>query len=271
MDKITLQDRRDFPLTTNSLAFMQAAYAALEKLGYIGGDNYIVSGCTVTGSSAAPGYVFLKGILMPFIGGSITTTVQIVKVTSQINVDAGVREQTSYRAEFGVSSDPANNVAWADIVRTDTIISLMSQMSALNNRLTDTESDILVNAQDIQGNTDEITTLRNSVNNLEEVVYVARIDTAGTNKISINSMGGSAFINAVTYTAGAHRFTLQTADADFKTKYFVEAFSNGTSSGSNYILTSIVQISNSQFEVVFRHSGWDSMQVPFWIKIFKMK
>ncbi len=163
MDILSLQDRRDFPLTTNSLAFMQAAYAALEKLGYIGGDNYIVSGCTVTGSSAAPGYMFLKGILMPFLGGTIQTNVKIVKVVTSIDVDAGVREQTSYRAEFGTSVNNDDNVAWTDIVRTDTIISLMSQMTELNNRLTDIEDDILVNAQDIQANADEIEALKLSV------------------------------------------------------------------------------------------------------------
>lgn len=159
MDKITLENTRDLPMTTNTLAFMQAAYAAMEKLGYIGGDNYIVSGCAVTGSSAAPGYMFLKGILMPFIGGTITTNVKIVKEVKSISVDAGVREQTSYRAEFGASVNTDENVAWSDIVRTDTIISLMSQMTVLNNRLKDAEDDILINAQDIQGLDDRIVAL----------------------------------------------------------------------------------------------------------------
>ncbi len=115
MDKLTLDNTRDFPLTTNSLAFMQAAYAIFEQLGNLGGDNFIVSGCEVTGSSAAPGYMFLKGQLMPFLGGTITTNVQIVKVTTDVNVDAGVRQQISFRAQFGTSSNSDENVAWASI------------------------------------------------------------------------------------------------------------------------------------------------------------
>lgn len=119
MDKLTLDNTRDFPMTTNTLAFMQAAYAIFERFGYIGGDNFIVSGCEVTDTSAAPGYMFLKGKLMPFLGGTIPTHgyVQIVTVVTDVAVDAGVRQQTSYRAEFGQSSNSSENVAWASIAK----------------------------------------------------------------------------------------------------------------------------------------------------------
>ncbi|MBI9064883.1 MAG: hypothetical protein JEZ14_23050 [Marinilabiliaceae bacterium] len=115
MDKLTLENRRDFPMTTNVLAFMQAAYGMLEQLSALGGDNYIVSGCTVTGSSVSAGYMVLKGILMPFTGGSVTTNVRIVKTVAPVTVDTGTREQVSYHAEFGTSANPDENVAWADI------------------------------------------------------------------------------------------------------------------------------------------------------------
>ncbi len=115
MNKLVLQNKRDFALTTDALAFMQDAYEAFEKFGYLGGDNYIVSGCLVTGSSVAAGYMFLKGKLMPFVGGTITTNVQIIPTTSTITVDNGTRDQTSYRAEFGTSATPENNILWSDI------------------------------------------------------------------------------------------------------------------------------------------------------------
>ena len=136
MDKLTLENKRDFPLTTNALKFMQSAYAMLEKLAAIGGDNYIVSGCTVTGSSVSAGYMVLKGALMPFIGGSITTNVRIVKTIQTITVDIGSREETNYHAEFGTSANPDDNVPWANIKKIDTIISLMDAITSLGNGIT---------------------------------------------------------------------------------------------------------------------------------------
>lgn len=268
MDKVTLQDRRDFPLTTNSLAFMQAAYAALEKLGYIGGDNYIVTGCVVTGSSAAPGYMFLKGILMPFLGGTITTNVKIVKVVTTINVDAGVREQTSYRAEFGTSANPDDNVAWADIVRTDTIISLMSQMTALNNRLTNAEDDILVNAQDIQGLDDKI-----ALKPDDDEVYAARIfETAENVTVTENKKehtNKDNFINSVSTVSRTFRFIFSAADAEWQDKYMVFLQPN-SSNASSIRKANVHPISGGTgFDVNLRDSSQNAQLDAFWIIIRK--
>lgn len=117
MNKLTLSGATNFALTTDALAFMQSAYEALEKLGALGGDNYIVSGCEVSGSSVTSGWIFLKGKLMPFTGGTIQTNVRIIKTVSAVNVDIANREQATYHAEFGTSADPDDNVAWADIKR----------------------------------------------------------------------------------------------------------------------------------------------------------
>ncbi len=115
MNKITLQGVKDFALTTDALAFMQSAFESFEQLGFMGGDNIIVSGCVVTGSSVSSGWMFLKGKLMPFSGGSIQTNVRIVETVQNVTVDIASREQRTFHAEFGTSADPDKNVAWADI------------------------------------------------------------------------------------------------------------------------------------------------------------
>ncbi len=276
MDKISLQDRRDFPLTTNSLAFMQAAYAALEKLGYIGGDNYIVSGCNVTGSSAASGYMFLKGILMPFVGGSIASNVQIVKTVTIINVDAGVREQTSYRAEFGVSAEPTNNVAWADIVRTDTIISLMSQITALGNRMMDAEEDILANAQDIQVNIDNIeanaVALAGKAN--DNLVYAARIyedgTTSSSTKIEVFVNKGN-FITNVEHTSGDEfRLHLAASNSNWMNDLEIQAVSalpstSTVSRNVTFFFRDAAYISAFLIDT----SGNAAANGSFWVRIYK--
>lgn len=210
MDILSLEGKRDFPLTTNSLAFMQAAYVAMEKMGYIGGDNYIVSGCTVTGSSVSDGYVFLKGILMPFKGGTVPTHgfVKIVKVISTVNVDAGVREQISYRAEFGQSLDSSENVAWSDITRIDNIIGIMGQVADLNNRLTDAEDDIIANAKDTQGNADDIQDLQGSKLDKSEACGMKLILRATvTDEGFVTKLYGGLEVQGQRLSAGRYRIT----------------------------------------------------------------
>lgn len=149
MDKLTLDNTRDLPMTTNTLAFMQAAYAIFEQLGNMGGDNIIVSGCVVTGSSVSAGYMFLKGKLLPFIGGTIQSNVKIVTVVTDVAVDAGVRQQTSYRAEFGTSANSEENVAWSSIVRIDNNKALMVQLADIVAEIAQLDTDITSNATDI--------------------------------------------------------------------------------------------------------------------------
>jgi hypothetical protein len=115
MNKLTLSGVQDFALTTDALAFMQSAYETFEQLAKLGGDNYIVSGCTVTGSSVSSGYMVLKGKLVYFTGGTIQPNVRIVETVSTVTVDVASRDQTTYYAEFGTSADTTKNVAWEEI------------------------------------------------------------------------------------------------------------------------------------------------------------
>ncbi len=117
MNSVILDNTRDVPVTTDMLAYMQAAYTALEKLCGIGGDNYILSGCTVTGTSASSGWMVLNGLLMPFAGGSIQSNVRIVRTETVYPVSDWSETEISYRAEFGTSTVPAENVGWGTIGR----------------------------------------------------------------------------------------------------------------------------------------------------------
>ncbi|WP_010664946.1 hypothetical protein [Marinilabilia salmonicolor] len=132
MNKIVLENTRDVPLTTDLLAFMQASYSALEKLAAIGGDNFIVSGCTVSGSTATSGWMVLKGKLVPFKGGSIQTNVRIITTENVYPVGAGSETEIVYTAEFGTSSDTSENVPWADITR-GKVNSNIDRLDALEN------------------------------------------------------------------------------------------------------------------------------------------
>lgn len=152
MNYTQLADKRDFTITTNALAFLQASWSILENLTKIVGENYILSGCAVTGSSAAPGLVVIGGRLMPFSGGSIQENVRVVTEANEIKVGLGSRTEVSYRAEFGTSTNPADNVAWAQLQANSflTLISLTHGKVdiAPNQRLiTQAEADKLASLQ----------------------------------------------------------------------------------------------------------------------------
>ena len=114
MNKLVLP-ASDFALTTDALAFMQTAYEMLEKIAALGGDNYILSGCEVTGSSVSAGYMVLDGKVMPFNAGTIQTNVRIISTYTLITVDTATRGQWVYHAEFGTSANPAENVLWTEL------------------------------------------------------------------------------------------------------------------------------------------------------------
>lgn len=132
MNKLTLSGATDFALTTDALAFMQEATEAIEKLAALGGDNYIVTGCVVTGTSVSSGWMVLKGQLISFTGGTIQTNVRIVETVETITVDIASRVQNVYHAEFGTSADPSKNVPWADIKRPVKLIDVFSKTEVNN-------------------------------------------------------------------------------------------------------------------------------------------
>jgi hypothetical protein len=115
MNNILLEAKRDFPFTTNVLKFMQAAFSNLEKLALLGGDNYIVEGCVVTGTDVSSGWVVLNGLLMPFTAGTKQSTIKIVKTETEVTVDLGTRTEITYHAEFGTTATPGYQFDWDDV------------------------------------------------------------------------------------------------------------------------------------------------------------
>jgi len=77
MNKVDIQQVGGFPLETDTLDYMQKAYTALQKIAALGGDNYILSGCTQTASNVTDGFVVIGGQVLPFRGGLTQTSVVI--------------------------------------------------------------------------------------------------------------------------------------------------------------------------------------------------
>jgi len=77
MNNVLLQQTGGFPLETDTLNFMQNAYSFLQHITALGGDNYILSGCTIMGSNVSNGVVVIAGEVLEFRGGLIQSTVVV--------------------------------------------------------------------------------------------------------------------------------------------------------------------------------------------------
>lgn len=68
-----------FPLTQNTLAFMQDSYRlAFAALASMIGDKIIVYGCEVIGGIVSNGWIAVSGELIPFQGGALTDGATVV-------------------------------------------------------------------------------------------------------------------------------------------------------------------------------------------------
>lgn len=107
------QDR--FPLSTQSLTFMQNMVLATAQLALIGGNNYILSGCTVSGSTVSDGVIVIDGEVMPFEGGTVVETITIMEETISVSADGITfdKARTTRKAKFA-SGSGSNYYRWAD-------------------------------------------------------------------------------------------------------------------------------------------------------------
>lgn len=80
MNKLNFNQSVGFPLETEILDEMQKAWTVLNALGAIAGNLTIISGCDVSGGTAANGVVFIDGEVLAFHGGVVQANVIIVEV-----------------------------------------------------------------------------------------------------------------------------------------------------------------------------------------------
>lgn len=130
------QQNNDFPLDCETLDYLQKNIHMAEMLGAIAGDKIILSGCGISGSSRAAGYVFLKttdfpqGEVLHFEGGDAAhTTMYLDKIAisvtanadpypnayTQRTLKAGLGSEQYSWSDFAVLSDKTNRQLLAEI------------------------------------------------------------------------------------------------------------------------------------------------------------
>lgn len=115
MNRQNFEAKDRFPLSTQSLAFIQDMIAATAQLSLIGGKNYILDGCQAVGSKINPGIIVVNGEMLPFEGGLRTNTITIVETAESVSANGMTFEAARVtRKAIFASGTGANYYPWAD-------------------------------------------------------------------------------------------------------------------------------------------------------------
>lgn len=121
MDKIDAkyigQPEQDFPLDCETLEYIAENRRLTELLGYIAGDLVILSGCAETGTGVGEGYVFVKGEIMRFTGGTRSSYVKVVEESIPVTSDG--KEYQAYIKRWLTFGNGTGQMKWDDFYRLD--------------------------------------------------------------------------------------------------------------------------------------------------------
>lgn len=126
MNKVNYNQTGGFPLDTTNLQFLQDALQLMQSFGEIAGDRVILTGCEKTGTTIAPGVVFINGEILPFEGGTEGANVIIVE-TAENGIFESVPPkpiEITRVARFGTSG---NSFPWSGFARFKTNKELSGQ------------------------------------------------------------------------------------------------------------------------------------------------
>ncbi|CAG2532913.1 Microcystin-dependent protein [Maribacter dokdonensis] len=139
MDKYIAQGA-GFPADNDFLMFIQSIIGEVSQLGGIGGTNYILKGCTVTGGNVSDGWMVIDGEVVRFSGGAIGTQVTIIEdVTNatyleDINpADGQGDSKPAYfvrTAQFGNSG--SSTINWASLERLKPLVEIQKAITPVD-------------------------------------------------------------------------------------------------------------------------------------------
>jgi len=134
MNSVNFENKyQQFPLSTESLIFIQDIIQQSHKLALIGGvDKYILSGCTNTnGNNWSEGILSINGELLPFKGGNgtLTSTVRIKDVKRDVIAGYDTYESvyTERYVEFGTNIGNVNTYVWNTFTKLKSNLELEAQ------------------------------------------------------------------------------------------------------------------------------------------------
>jgi hypothetical protein len=134
-------DRLKYPLSVESLDFIQQQIRLVHELANMAGGNFIIQGCNVAGSQTTAGILIINGEILPILAGITQTKVRIREAVDTITAQYITYANARVRrwVEFGENADQVDTFIWADFLRIKTNAQLEAEkatheeVSALQN------------------------------------------------------------------------------------------------------------------------------------------
>jgi len=119
MNKVNFLAKEKFPLSSNTMDFVQQMVNLVSTTAALGGSNYIMYGCVDDGAgNISDGVVVIDGEMLPFEGGTKMAKIKIQETTKTLTAfGENYPEAYVYRvAKF----DPAGDYDWNNFVQVQT-------------------------------------------------------------------------------------------------------------------------------------------------------
>ena len=112
----TGRPERNYPLSTETLDFIQGQVLLAAEWAKMAGGNYILSGCEDTGDRIGDGTLIIEGEVLPFVGGIKQGMIRIVTTKTSITAGGNTYDEarTFCAAQFGRNLQDAETYPWAD-------------------------------------------------------------------------------------------------------------------------------------------------------------
>lgn len=131
MNTINFTGRNNFPLSVETMTFLQEMIGTVGTLALLGGDTYILSGCETTDLNVSSGYVVIDGEILKFTGGALQEYVYIKEskrtVTAQGYTFSDVYNTRT--VEFGYGD---TKYKWEDFKRVSSNIELSKAIANIS-------------------------------------------------------------------------------------------------------------------------------------------
>lgn len=134
MNNVNFLGQANFPLSSDTMDFLQTMIKQSTTFAHLGGENYILWGCQEAGMNVSNGFIVINGEILPFVGGQKQNTVYINEVRRDVNAMGYFFPQvyTTRTCEFGVGNPQYN---WTDFKRIETNTALAEAIDNLQSQI----------------------------------------------------------------------------------------------------------------------------------------
>jgi hypothetical protein len=184
-----------FPFDQGVLKDLQDGILLTETaLANVLGPYVIISGCTVTGGSAANGVVAVNGQILPFVGGVISAKVIIVETDNNLTYENGSTPASNIVRYATFGDDGVTDWLWTNFVRASE--RLLSDMAA-------NAANIATNTANIAANTAALATKGTVLASGNYYIGSDAADTEVTIAVALGTTSYKVFTQIVSETAGS--------------------------------------------------------------------